>query len=153
MPSPDMQSKFMQAGRIKFAAALNDEIIKVRESQKYVDALRVVDSSTGNMVNVERTPDVLLSSKGETRVGEVAEMRKKFQTSIDEASVNHADRISAWPEDYLARLAQLRDEYQRAGDYEGWEDVSDEISRFEVDLEIQPEHLQLYQPKTHACSK
>ena len=144
----DIQSKFMQEGRIKFAAALNDEIVKVRETPKYVDALRIVDGSDANrMINVERSSDVLLSSKGDPMVGEVAAMRKGFENSIDEASLKHSDRISAWPEDYIGRLAQLRDEYQRAGDYDGWEDASDEISRFEVDLEVQPEHLKLYQPK------
>jgi hypothetical protein len=90
---------------------------------------------------------VLLTSKGDPRVSEVAGMRKSFEESIDKASVRHSDRIGAWPQEYINRLTQLRDEYQRAGDYDGWEDVSDEIERFEVDLDIEPEHLQLYQPK------
>lgn len=144
----DLQSKYMQEGRIEFASVLNDEILKVRESPKYVEALQVVDNSSAiRMTDVERTPDVLLNTKGDPRVGEVAAMRKSFEESIDKASVTHSDRISAWPQEYISRLTQLRDEYQRAGDYDGWENVSDEIERFKVDLDIQPENLQLYLPK------
>ncbi|MFO7936667.1 MAG: serine/threonine-protein kinase [Kiritimatiellia bacterium] len=144
----ELQTKYMQDGHIQFAAALNDEINKVKGSAKYVEALNVVENSDADrMTDVDRSPDVLLSSKKPSRVSEMAGLRKQYEKMLDDAAAKHSEKISVWPEEYLSRLSDLRDEYQRAGDYEGWEGVSDEISRFEVDLEIMPEHLQLNQPE------
>jgi len=141
----EMKKKYTQEGRIMFASAVNNEIDKARSAPRYLDAEAALAGSDRNIIT-ERSTEVLLSAKGDPRVGEVTEMRKNFENSINAVTEDHALRISTWPEQYLNRLAQLRDEFQRAGDYDGWEQVSDEISRFEVDLEISPEHLQLGLP-------
>ena len=144
----EMQTRFMQNGEIEFASVINSEILKVNGTPKYVEAQSVVDSSDATrLTDVERSPDVLLTTTGGPRLGEITALRERFEDSLEKASTDHAEKISFWPEEYLSRLAQLRDEYQRAGDYDGWEDVSKEIERFEVDLGIAPEHLQFYQPK------
>ncbi|MDD2600406.1 MAG: serine/threonine-protein kinase [Kiritimatiellae bacterium] len=139
----DMKKKYTQEGRIEFASMANSEIDRAKTAQHYVDAEAVVAGSD-RIVSTERPRDVLLASKGDPRVGEITEMRKRYESSIEQATVSHTERISAWPEEYLNRLANLRDDFQRAGDYDGWDQVSNEISRFEMDLEIAPEHLQLY---------
>jgi len=138
-----MKKKYTQEGRIEFASVVNSEIDRAKTAQHYVEAEAVVAGSD-RIANPERPRDVLLASKGDSRVGVITEMLKRYENSIDQATVKHAGRISAWPEEYLNRLANLRDDFQRAGDYDGWEQACNEISRFEVDLEIAPEHLQLY---------
>ncbi len=144
----DLQTRFMQEGAIEFASAINSEITTVNASSKYVEAQKIVDGSDATrLTNLELKSDALLPSTGGVRVGEVTAMRESFVGSLEKASVLHAEKISAWPEAYLTGLMQLRDEYQRAGDYEGWEEVSKEIERFEVDMEIAPEHLKLYLPR------
>lgn len=142
----EMKKKYTQEGRIEFASVVNSEIDRARTAQHYVDAEAIVAGSD-RVVSPERPRDVLLAAKGDPRVGEITEMRKRYESLIEKATVEHARRISAWPEEYLNRLANLRDDFQRAGDYDGWEQVCNEISRFEVDLEIAPEHLQLYLQK------
>ncbi|MFA7171881.1 MAG: serine/threonine-protein kinase [Kiritimatiellia bacterium] len=139
----EMKKKYTQEGRIEFASVVNSEIDRAKTAQHYVEAEAVVAGSD-RIANPERPRDVLLASKGDSRVGVITEMLKRYENSIDQATVKHAGRISAWPEEYLNRLANLRDDFQRAGDYDGWEQACNEISRFEVDLEIAPEHLQLY---------
>ncbi|MDA3924729.1 MAG: serine/threonine-protein kinase [Kiritimatiellae bacterium] len=142
----DMKKKYTQEGQIMFASAVNNEIDKVKTAQRYIDAETALAGSDRS-ITTERSAEVLLSANGDFRVGEVTKMRESFEKQINKAIEDHASKISAWPEQYLNRLAQLRDEFQRAGDYDGWEQVSEEISRFEVDLEIAPEHLQLYLDK------
>ncbi len=139
----EMKKKYTQEGLIDFASAVNSEIDRVKTAQHYIDAETVVASSD-RIVNTERPAKVLLSSPGDPRVEEIPALRRRYEEAIEVVNEGHANRISAWPEEYLSRLANLRDEYQRAGDYDGWEQVCNEISRFEVDLEIAPEHLHLY---------
>jgi len=142
----EMKKKYTQEGRIQFAAAVHSEINNATEVRSYVEAEKVIASSDRNL-NAESPSDVLLSAKGDPRVGEVAGMRKSFENSINKATAEYANQINAWPMEYLKRLSALKDEFQKAGDYDGWEEVSTEVERFEVDLEIGPEHLLLYLPK------
>ncbi len=144
----DMQTKYLQEGQIVFASAINEEILKVSESSKFVEAQSVVDNKDSvRLSDTKFTPDALLPSTAGSKVAEVAKLRAEFEAALEQVSSNHTARISVWPEEYLAALKKLRAEYQRAGDYDGWEDVTTEIERFQVDLDIAPENLLVYQNK------
>ena len=86
---------------------------------------------------------MLLTANGEGRVREIAKMRGDFERELTEVERAAAQKVSEWPDKYMASLTDLSEQFQRAGDYGGWESVRDEMSRFEADRAIQLRNIVL----------
>jgi hypothetical protein len=151
----DMQKRYMQEGKMDLAMAVNAEIRRARGTQHQLAAEAVLAASTtAGTVESETPPQMLLVGTVENRVQGVANMRGEFERELTEVERAAAKKVSEWPEKYVAGLTELMDQFQRAGDYGGWESVRDEISRFEADrmilqrnMVLQPSELMDLQKK------
>ena len=151
----DLQKQYMRDGKMDVATAVNAEIRRVRGMPQQLAAEAVLAASTtSGSSEAESPPQMLLVGSAENRVREVANMRVEFERELTETERGAAARVSEWPEKYVAGLNDLMDQFQRAGDYGGWESVRDEISRFEADrtilqrnIVLQPSELMELQKK------
>jgi serine/threonine protein kinase len=133
----DMQKRYMQDGKMDLAMAVNAEIRRARGTphQLAAEAVLAAATTTG-AVESETPPQMLLVGTVENRVQGVANLRGEFERELTEVERSAAKKVAEWPEKYVAGLTELMDQFQRAGDYGGWESVRDEISRFEADRTI-----------------
>ena len=133
----DMQKTFMQGGKMDLASAVNAEIRRVRGAPQQQAAEAVLaTATTAGTVESETPPQMLLAGTAENRVQEVAKMRGDFESELAEVERVAAQKVSEWPDKYMAVLTELAEQFQRAGDYGGWESVRDEMGRFEADRAI-----------------
>ena len=133
----DMQTAYTQQSKMDLASVVNAEIRRVRGSPGQLSAEAVLDASAvGGGVEAEPPPQMLLVPTVENRVKELAKMRGEFENELMEVERGAAQKITRWPEEYVAALTELMDKFQRAGDYGGWESVRDENGRFEADRAI-----------------
>jgi serine/threonine protein kinase len=139
----DLQKLYMQDGKMDVATAVNAEIRRARGTPQQVAAEAVLASAASGTADAETPPQMLLVGTVENRVQEVANMRGEFDRELAEVERVSAKKVSEWPEKYVAGLSELMDQFQRAGDYGGWESVRDEISRFEADRTIMQRNIVL----------
>ncbi len=137
----DMQKAYMQEGKMDLAAAVNDSIRSARGTQQQLAAEAVLATSTIGTSESETPPQMLLAATAENRVQEIAKMRGVFEGELTEVERGAAEKVTQWPEKYLAGLTELMDKFQRAGDFGGWESVRDELGRFEADRAIMPRNI------------
>jgi hypothetical protein len=153
----DLQKRFMQEGKMDLATAVNAEIRRARGAPQQVSAEAVLAASTtAGTAESETPPQMLLVGTAENRVQEVANMRGEFERELAEVERVASQKVSEWPDKYVAGLNELMDQFQRAGDYGGWETARDEISRFEADrtvlqrnIVLQPAELMELQKKNY----
>lgn len=139
----DLQKQYMQEGKMDVATSVNAEIRRARGTPQQLAAEEVLASTPSDTGDAETPPQMLLVGTGESRVQEVANMRGDFDRELAEIERASAAKVSEWPEKYVAGLNELMDQFQRAGDYGGWESVRDEINRFEADRTILPRNIVL----------
>lgn len=133
----DMQRAFMQEGKMDLASAVNTEIRRVKGAPQQQEAESVLASATTlGAAESETPPQMLLAGSAENRVQEIAKMRGDYERELAEVERLAAQKVADWPDQYMAGLADLMEQFQRAGDYGGWESVRDEMGRFEADRAI-----------------
>ncbi|MGQ9663634.1 MAG: serine/threonine-protein kinase, partial [Kiritimatiellia bacterium] len=71
-----------------------------------------------------------------TAVERLTEIQNAYKQALEKIESDYAQRLDAWPQDYLTALRQLQVQMQRAGDFEGWLAVTEELARFESDPAI-----------------
>lgn len=139
----DLQKQYMQEGKMDVATSVNAEIRRARGTPQQLAAEQVLASTASGTADAETPPQMLLVGTVDNRVQEVANMRSDFERELAEIEGASAAKVSEWPEKYVAGLNELMDQFQRAGDYGGWESVRDEISRFEADRTITQRNIVL----------
>lgn len=133
----DMQTTYTQESKMDLASVVNAEIRRVRGSPTLLAAEAVLSASTTSGASEPETaPQMLLAATAENRVQEVAKMRDVFEKELGEVERVAAEKVTQWPDKYVAGLTELMDKFQRAGDFGGWESVRDEVGRFEADRAI-----------------
>ena len=138
----DSQKTYTQQGKMETASAVNAEIRRVRTapSQLAAEAVMASAAASAGAADAEAAP-VVFTSSGELRMQEVTKMRGEFEDALIAVEQEAAKRVAEWPEQYAAALAELMDKFQQAGDYGGWQSVSDESIRFEADVTITPRNV------------
>ena len=145
----DTQRRLMQEGKMAQAMAVNEEIRRVRTLPSLADAesiLAAASAASGKDADAFPPVQVLPASKPRVRDGETARMREAFEKSLADIAQEAAKKTSGWPETYSAKLNELMENYQRAGDFGGWESVRDEVSRFEADRSLGSENIAALTP-------
>ena len=140
----DMQRAYMQDGKMDLATAVNAEIRRVRTTPEQVAAeSELADSVAVRTVESEAPSQMLLATTAENRVQALAKLRGEFDADLTQVERVAAEKMTRWPEKYVAELSELMDKFQRAGDYGGWESARDELGRFEVDRVITQRNIVL----------
>lgn len=135
----DSQRAYTQQGAMELAAALSQEIKRVRNAPLQLAAEAAVASAAAIPTSdIDTTSQVLLPSAGEQRVQEVATMRTALEDTLTKIEQEMEQRRTEWPEKYAAALVVQMDKFQQAGDYDGWQRVNDEATRFDTDRAITP---------------
>ncbi|MCL2104598.1 MAG: serine/threonine-protein kinase [Kiritimatiellaeota bacterium] len=121
---------YTRDGKMELAATVNTEIQRVRHLPQYIEAAA--------------DPDTGFAPSSEDGQKEVADLRAAFEDQLAAAEVAATQNVAQWPEKYTAQLTDLMDNFQRAGDYIGWESVRKEMVRFDADRTIQTRHFISY---------
>ena len=132
----DSQKTYTQQGKMEIASAVNAEIRRVRTAPNQLAAEAVMASAASAGAADTETAPMVFTSSGEIRMQEVTKMRGEFEDALIAIEHEAAKKIAEWPDKYAAALAELMDKFQQAGDYGGWQSVSDESIRFEADISI-----------------
>ncbi|MDR2850122.1 MAG: protein kinase [Verrucomicrobiota bacterium] len=133
----DAQKAYTQQDKMELASAVNAEIRRVRHAPGQLAAEAAVASAG----DTDADAPVLLASAGEARVQEVAKMRGEFEGALLKVEQAAAKKVAEWPEKYAAALVELMDKFQQAGDYGGWQSVSEESTRFDADRAVMPRNI------------
>ena len=150
----DMQKVYMQEGKMDLASAVNAEIRRVKGApqQQAAEAVLAASTTTG-AAESETPPRMLLAGTAENRVQEIAKMRDVFERELADGERVGAKKVAEWPDKYTADLTELAEQFQRAGDYSGWESVRDEMGRFEADRAILQRNVVLQPTKLMELQK
>ena len=144
----DMQKVYMQKGKMDLAASVNTEIRRVKGAPQQQAAEAVLAAATtAGSVESETPPQMLLAGSAENRVREIAKMRGDFEHGLADVERVSAQKVNEWPDKYVAELTEQAEQFQRAGDYGGWESVRDEMGRFEADRAILQRNIVLQPAK------
>lgn len=146
----DTQRRLMQEGKMAQAMAVNEEIRRVRALPSLADAesiLAAASVASGKDADVFPPAQVLPASETRVKDGETARMREAFEKSLADIAQEAAKQTSEWPEKYSAKLNEVMENYQRAGDFGGWESVREEVSRFEADRSLGSENIAVLTPE------
>jgi len=135
----DIRKAYTRDGKMELAATVNTEIQRVQHLPQYIEAN--ADPDTGFTVS---------SDDGQK---EVADLRTAFEDELAAAELAATQHVAQWPETYTAELTDLMDNFQRAGDYIGWESVRKELVRFDADRTIQSRHFITYPEELAALQR
>jgi serine/threonine protein kinase len=76
----------------------------------------------------------------------LSQLRTRYDEALARVEAECAKRLESWPREYTAALKELLLVKQRAGDFEAWTAVNDEIARFGANPVI-PESVPLTSPR------
>jgi len=129
----EIRRTYTRDGKFDIAATVNTEIDRVQKLPQYIEA--ETDAADSDPTTI------VFTSPNEDGIKEIAELRKTFEHELAATELTATQNTAQWPEQYTAELSSLRDNFQRAGDYIGWESVREEMVRFDADRIIQPRHF------------
>ena len=131
------------------AMAVNEEIRRVRALPSLVEAESILSAATlasGKDADAFPPAQVLPATKTSVQDSEIVRMRGAFDKSLADIAQEAAKKTREWPEKYSAKLTEVMENYQRAGDFGGWESARDEASRFEADRSLGSENIAVLTP-------
>jgi serine/threonine protein kinase len=145
----DIQKTFMQEGKMDLASAVNAEIRSAKSAQEQLEAESASSIVPVASVAGDGTVSVpeLISPANVTTNGEIKTMRDAFEAGLSKLEKEDTKKNTEWQEQYLAKLNELMESYQRAGDFGGWENVRNEASRFEADRNLSQQDIVQESPK------
>ena len=115
------------------AAGLVDlESKRIAESARLKEAEAVLASAP---VATTPPPESLKTTTLESD-GTLAALKKlqdEYARALEKIESDYANKIAAWPDCYNTDLEKLKQEFQAAGDFTGWEAAKTEFERFEID--------------------
>ncbi len=132
----DLRTALMQDGRMDLAETITAEIKRARGTPQQLAAEATVAAATASGLSESGETKGMLASTVEGQVQAVAEMRQEYEQEIKGGADLAQKQRNEWPERYLTGLQELMENFQRAGDYIGWESTRDEVVRFEIDRAI-----------------
>ena len=131
-----LQSRYTKDAMMPEAAAVNNEIRRIRVAPDYLAA----ESLTAESASLADTAIPVTLPLGE-QVGELQPLRKRYDDELTAIEAEYTRNQGSWPEKYLEALNSLMHQFQNAGDFSGWEAGRNEIDRFEIDRRLDPIHL------------
>lgn len=140
----DLLKVFMQEGKMDLAQMINAEIRRAKSSAQQLEADAIVAEATKDEAAPGTTPQVIIPPTTVTKVQQMESMRKTFDKELTDLEKKVSKQKADWPENYLARLIELMDSFQQAGDFAGWEGARSEISRFEADRTVKEKDIIQY---------
>jgi hypothetical protein len=131
----DLQRGHTREGRMDVAAVLNAEIRRVRGSAELQEAETELASSTAASSAAVDSTKVLAVTDN---VAELARIRGEYEQALATLEKEFEDKTGRWPDKYIEAVKQTMEQFQREGDFTGWESASSELERFEVDRVVLP---------------
>jgi serine/threonine protein kinase len=71
----------------------------------------------------------------------IAALRLDYESVLAKLDLDYNKKKESWPNDYLNALSDLKQRIQKAGDFDGWVAVKNEIDRFNIDKKLSDENL------------
>lgn len=133
----EVLKEYTRDGRAELASVINDEIKRIKTMPELVEAeaqLEAAKTAHGNN-------PMPVTPQTDAYFDELRKHRQVFEKQLADENTPAADAIRNWPARYDQALRVLMDEFQQWGDFNGWESVSIERNRFEVDRVITADDL------------
>lgn len=138
----DMQRLYTRAGEMELASFVNNEIKRVQTSPAVVAAEARISALRTDTARDEAAASTAIPRPAAAEeIAALVQSRETYQQDLNRISAAHAERVEAWPEQYIQAIESLMSKLQRAGDFEGWEAARRELERFEIDREINADSL------------
>lgn len=131
----DLQRVHTREGHMSVAAALNAEIKRVRSSADLQEA----EAELATSLATSATPiDPTKVFPVTDNVAELGRIREDYERQLATLEKEYEDKTGRWPDKYIEALKQSMEQFQREGDFTGWEKANSELARFEVDRVVLP---------------
>lgn len=135
------KKNYTQDNKLELAEAIDKEIKRVEQMDDIKRATALIKKNPGS----GGTP--LAGGENAVRVAstevldELREQTETLRQSLDVLDKQAEDELRDWPKQYSAALEALRNTYQRNGDYNPWEAVSGELTRFSEQSTLTAENV------------
>jgi len=131
----NLQRDHTREGRMDVAAALNAEIRRVRGSADLQEAeAELATSLATSSAPLDPTKFLPITDN----VAELGRIREEYERLLAALDKEFDDKTGRWPEKYIEALKQSMEQFQREGDFTGWESANSELARFEIDRVVMP---------------
>ncbi len=141
----EVLKEYTRDGRAELASVINDEIKRVKNMPELVEAEAQLAEAAKNAHGNNPMP---VTPQTDVYFDVLRKHRQVFEKELADENNPSAEALRQWPVRYDQALRVLMDEFQQWGDFNGWESVSIERSRFEADrvittddLVVEPEKL------------
>jgi hypothetical protein len=129
-----LQRDETREGRMDVAAALNAEIRRIRNSTDLQEA----EAELATLMATSSSPhDPTKFLPIADNVAELSRIREEYEQQLARLDKEYEEKAGLWPEKYMEALKQAMEQFQREGDFAGWDGVNNEIERFEIDRMVQ----------------
>lgn len=129
-----LQRDETREGRMDVAAALNAEIRRIRNSTDLQEA----EAELATLMATSSSPhDPTKFLPIADNVAELSRIREDYEQQLAKLDKEYEEKAGLWPEKYMEALKQAMEQFQREGDFAGWDGVNNEIERFEIDRMVQ----------------
>ncbi|MEG2414831.1 MAG: serine/threonine-protein kinase [Kiritimatiellia bacterium] len=135
----DLRKGYTQRGEMVEAGQISDEIQRAKQLPSVVTAekLLAAGSARGDT----------LTSLDITNVPSIAEIdqlrltQETLRKTIEELDRKANETLRGWPEQYIAALKMLMEQYRLSGNFNAWEAASSELTRFEDENTLRAENI------------
>jgi hypothetical protein len=126
----DLQKKYTIAGKMDIASSINAEIKRVKTLSD--------EASAGQPSGVEDVAPAtapIVTGAGD-KIDQLSVLRQSFEKSLESILTRYRQQQESWPTDYTKAMEALAAQMQKAGDFEGWDAVRQELERFAIDRQL-----------------
>ncbi len=126
----ELRKGYTQRGEMESAGLVSDEIRRVRQ-------MPMIVAAEETLAKASVKPGVVVSHTNIAEVPSVIDMeqwiveRAALRQEIEELDAKAQEALGSWPQQYIAALRTLMDQFREEGDFNGWEAASGELARFE----------------------
>lgn len=134
----DLRRGYTRAGHMEAAAVVNEEIHRARSTPEIREAEKEL-ASLENSLDEDLAKIITVSESEQT--AELEKIHSRFTTQIEAIHQELADFVEQRNRDYPADLEKLMERFRDRGSFEGWESVSAEAERFEIERRLSEEDV------------
>ncbi len=128
----DLLRTHTREGRLEIAAVISAAIKREKGSPDLLEAEAALANLPGGATEV--APKVVTPST--TGVNELQAMRQALDSKLIELEGGYETQRAQWPDQYIAALKRQMEQFQKAGDFFGWDSANKEHERFLIDRRL-----------------
>jgi serine/threonine protein kinase len=140
----ELRKRYTQQGEMEVAGRVSAEIQRVK-------AIPVIAENEALLAKLGGTPSVVpLPSATDVANGtnfdieKVSTVRDVLRVELDRLDRESNEALGDWPQQYVATLRTLMEDFRQSGNFNAWEAASSELARFEESSQLRAEDILEY---------